>query len=349
MGKPVYNARRRRRRHNRLVLIGIAALILLLLGVILLRSCHTEEKPGEDTPPPDQPQATLPVVSMPLPQSFVDQNTASSYIVLYDLTSDKQLYGKNAEERCYPASMTKLLTALVTIESVPADTVFTVGDEIRLIDPESSVARLRIGNRLDLQTLIEALLLPSGNDAAYTAAANVGRILAGDESLPTQEAIRRFCDKMNEKATALGAIKSHFANPDGIHSDNHYTTAADMLKIAKAAYAQPLIAKAASEEKVTRTFLSGETGATWYNTNYLLRSDNRLHYEYATGLKTGHTDKAGYCLAATAEYNGVKLMTILAGSSSNTGRFEDAIGLFDVCFDSAIFPAELTDTTQPAA
>ncbi len=350
MGKPVYTARKRRRQQTRFILIGITVLALLLCSVIGLRTCHGEgTSENTDTPTPDQQEAALPVVSLPLPQSFVDQNTASTYIVLYDLTSDKQLYGKNADERCYPASMTKLLTALVTIENVPADTVFTVGDEIRLIDSESSVAYLRIGNRLDLQTLIEALLLPSGNDAAYTAAANVGRILAGNDTLSAREAITVFCNKMNEKAAALGAAKSHFANPDGIHSDDHYTTAADMLKIARAAYSQPLIAAAASEEKVTRTFLSGETGATWYNTNYLLRSDNRLYYEYATGLKTGHTDKAGYCLAATAEYNGVKLMAILAGSDTSTGRFEDAVGLFDVCFDSAVFPAVLTDTTDPAA
>ncbi len=350
MGKPVYTARKRRKNRNRAVLVGVAVLLVVLLAIVLIRALGGNGAPGENPEDaPDAPVAALPVVSMPLPQTFVDQNTASSHIVLYDLTSDKLLYGKNAEERCYPASMTKLLTAMVTIQSVPADTVFTVGDEIRLIDPESSVAYLRIGNRLDLQTLIEALLLPSGNDAAYTAAANVGRILAGNDGLSAREAVSVFCKKMNETAAALGATHSHFANPDGIHSDNHYTTASDMLLIAKAAYSQPLIAAAAAEEKVTRTFLSGETGATWYNTNYLLRSDNRLRYEYATGLKTGHTDQAGYCLTASAEQDGIKLLAVLFGSKTSSGRFEDAIGLFDVCFDSAVFPAELTEETTPAA
>lgn len=338
MGKPVYTARRRQKRRNRPILIGIAALLVFLLIMLFIRHLTENETPGDDTsaPPEDSSQVVqTATVTLPLPPAFVDQNTASTHIVLYDLNADRTLYGKQADERCYPASMTKLLTAIVTIENAPADTVFTVGDEIRLIDPDSSVAYLRIGQRLDLQTLLEAMLLPSGNDASYVAAVNVGRILAGNSGLSAREAVTVFCNKMNEKAKALGADHSHFANPDGIHSDNHYTTAADMLLIAKSAYQQPLIAAAAKQESVTRTFLSGETGATWYNTNYLLRTDNRHHYDYATGLKTGHTDKAGYCLTATAEKGGVRLMAVLLGSGTSDGRFDDAIGLFDVCFDTA--------------
>jgi D-alanyl-D-alanine carboxypeptidase (penicillin-binding protein 5/6) len=219
-----------------------------------------------------------------------------------------------------------------------------VGDEIRLIDPESSVAYLRIGNRLDRQTMLEALLLPSGNDAAYTIAANVGRIIANDTSLSARAAISVFCNKMNEAAKGLGCENSHFANPDGIHDPNHYTTAADMARIAKHAYNQPLIATVMSEEKVTRVFLSGETGATWYNTNYLLRSDTRYLFEGANGMKTGHTSQAGYCLAASAEQDGAVLIAILMGAEQSYGRFEDATGLFTVCFDTITQPKD-----QPAA
>ena len=344
-----YALRNNRKRKKNPVRTFLAAGILFLVIIIAISSAVLIVKfnrPTAPVTPPDPVVDTppIPALSLPLPQSFVDNNTASKYIALYDLTADKVLYSKNADERCYPASMTKLLTAAVAVKYAPAETVFTVGEEIRLIDPESSVAYLRIGNRLDMQTMLEALLLPSGNDAAYTIAANVGRIIANDPTLSAGTAIQTFCNKMNETAKELGCKNSHFANPDGIHNANHYTTAADMLLIAKNAYREPLIAAVMAEEKVTRTFLSGETGATWYNTNYLLRSDTRYLFEGANGMKTGHTGEAGYCLAASAQKDGAVLIAVLMGAEQSYGRFEDATGLFTVCFDT------LPQTTeQPVA
>ncbi len=339
---PLHNNRtrmktKRQQKRNRIkaMLVGIAALLVLLVAILVCILLRPSEEPTPDpntTDTPDTPDT--PAISITLPQEFIDKNTASQYIVLYDATSNKTIYSKNADQRCYPASTTKLLTALVTLKYADTNTVFTVGDEITLIDPQSSVAYLRQGHRLDLQTMLEAIMLPSGNDAAYAAAANVGRIVAGDQTLNTRAAIARFCDEMNKLAKELGAANSHFANPDGIHSENHYTTAADMALIAKAALEEPLLAKVMGQEKVVRSFLSGESGVTWYNTNSLLRTDSRFLFEGATGMKTGHTDQAGYCLAASAERNGVKLIAILMNADTADGRFEDASGLFTVCFDS---------------
>ncbi len=334
--------RRRKRSKQKPILAIIAVLAALVIAIVLCLTLRPKAPPAE-TPTPETQIPVLPTVSMPLPQKFVDNNTACEYIVLYDATNDKVLYSKNADAQCYPASTTKLLTCLVTLQYANENTTFTVGNEIRLIDPQSSVAHLRIGNRLNLQTLLEAILLPSGNDAAYVAAANVGRIIAGDDTLSAQAAIAKFCEKMNETAKSLGAKNSHFVNPDGIHSANHYTTATDMLLIAKAALHNQTLATIMAEEKVTRTFLSGETGATWYNTNYLLRSDTRYSFEGATGLKTGHTDEAGYCLTASAKRDGVELIAVLMNADSTSGRFEDAMGLFTVCFDNIVKPAVTTE------
>ncbi len=336
---------RRRKKPNRqkLALTVIGVLAAVVLTVVLCVTLRPARTPDPDTPDDQVQVPALPTVSMPLPQEFVDNNTASDYIVLYDATNNKTLYSKNAEEQCYPASTTKLITALVTLQYANDSTVFTVGDEIRLIDPESSRAFLRIGNRLNLQMLLEALMLPSGNDAAYVAATHVGRMIAGNEGLSAQAAIAKFCEKMNEVAKSIGAKNTHFVNPDGMHNANHYTTAADMLLICKAAMENPTLAAVMSEEKVTRTFLSGETGATWYNTNYLLRTDTRYLYEGAIGLKTGHTDEAGYCLTAAAERDGVKLIAVLMNADNTSGRFEDATGLFTVCFDNVIQPAAVTE------
>lgn len=328
--------RQKQRNRIKLMLIAVFAALILLVVIfacIFLKPPVPEEKPKEEAEDlPVTPAA--PAVTMPLPQTFVDNNTSAEYIVLYDVTGDKTLYTKNADEKCYPASTTKLLTSLVTLKYADADTVFTVGNEINLIDPQSSVAYLRVGQRLSLQTMLEAIMLPSGNDAAYTAAANVGRIIVGDQNLAASAAISRFCEEMNKMAKELGATHSHFANPDGIHDPNHYTTANDMAKIAKAALKAPLLAKVVSQEKVVRSFLSGESGITWYNTNSLLRTDHRFLFDGATGMKTGHTDEAGYCLAASAKRNDVELLAVVMNCDNANARFEDAAGLFTVCYDA---------------
>lgn len=339
---PLHNNRTRmktkqQQKRNRIkaVLVSIFVVLILLVTILLCILLRPTDEPPTTPGTADTPDTPEnPAVTITLPQDFMDKNTASQYIVLYDATSGKTIYSKNANARCYPASTTKLLTALVVLKHADANTVFTVGDEITLIDPHSSVAYLRQGHRLDLQTMLEAIMLPSGNDAAYAAAANVGRIIAGDNTLNARAAVARFCEEMNAMAKALGAENSHFANPDGIHSDNHYTTAADMALIANAALKQPLLAEIMGQEKVVRSFLSGESNVTWYNTNSLLRSDSRFLFEGATGMKTGHTNEAGYCLAASAERNGIKLIAILMHADTADGRFEDATGLFTVCFDA---------------
>lgn len=340
---PLHNNRTRmktkrqqqRDRIKALLIAAMAGALVLIVAVVLLVVSivrGSQNEAGTTTPTTEPTEA--PAVEISLPKDFIDQNTASDYIVVYDATSDKVIYDKQADERCYPASTTKILTSLVTLKYANADTVFTVGDEIRLIDPQSSRAYLQIGQRLDLQTVLEAIMLPSGNDAAYTAAANVGRIIAGDQTLGTKAAISRFCEEMNKTARELGAKNSNFANPDGIHEANHYTTAHDLALFAKAALAQPTLRKVMGEQKVVRSFLSGESGITWHNTNLLLQADNRFFLEGATGMKTGHTDEAGYCLAASAERDGIQLIAIVMHADSANGRFEDAHGLLTVCFDS---------------
>lgn len=332
---------KQQQKRNRIkaMLIGIFAVLALLLVILVCTLFRSSDTPATDTNTPggsaDAPTTpATPAVTMPLPQSFLDNNTSSQYIVLYDLTSDKVLYSKNADAPCFPASTTKLLTSLVALKYADQNTVFSVGDEIRLIDPASSVARLRIGQRLDLQTILEAIMLPSGNDAAYTAAANIGRIIAGDQTLSAQAAVDKFCAEMNNTAKALGATGSNFINPDGIHEPNHYTTANDMAKIAQAALNDPLLATVMGEQKVVRSFLSGESGITWENSNFLLNPTSPFYFEGATGMKTGYTNEAGYCLVASAERNGAKLLAVLMNAENANARFEDAVGLFDVCFDS---------------
>lgn len=320
-----------RKKKKRVLPILIACLLAVAIAVglvLYVLSHHFSQSGGNpDTPPATQSTAARPT----LPKSFIDKNTFSSHVVLYDTTDKRVLYTKDPDTKCYPASLTKLMTAIVAIENTPADTVFKVGDEVHMIDPESSRAYLTVGTRLELKHLLQAMLLPSGNDAAYVLAVHVGRIIAGDNHLDNRAAIRVFCDKMNETAKNLGCTGTHFANPDGIHQNDHYTTANDMLKIAQAGLEHPLLAEIVKMPEVNARLLSGQS-VHWKNSNRLLHKDDSYYYENATGLKTGSTEEAGFCLAASAHKDGHTSIVILMGSKSESGRWDDARGLLDISF-----------------
>lgn len=266
-----------------------------------------------------------------LPKEFVDRNTYSPYVALYDMTGEEMLYTKNPNAKCYPASLTKLMTAILVCENATDETVFTVGNEVHMAAAGSSRAWLTEGTQLNRTQLVQALMLPSGNDAAYVAAVQVGRILAKNQQLDRYAAVSRFCKEMNKKADALGCKGTHFQNPDGIHENGHYTTAADMVKIAAYSLKNPIIAKVAAQPKANTTLLSGQK-VEWESTNLLLLPDNLYTYEGATDLKTGTTDEAGYCLAASATRNGRTSIAIVMGSETENGRWDDAIGLLDMSF-----------------
>ncbi len=329
MGQPLHRGKNIYRKNNKLGwIIAVTAIAILLAGgiVALTLSRHT----GGDTSSAPTSTATT-TTGKTLPKSFIDRNTASPYVILADVTNGRTLYAKNAEAKCYPASLTKLVTALVAMDYADADTVVTVGDEVYMIDPQSSRAYLTVGTRLTMKNLLQAMLLPSGNDAAYSIAVQVGRRIAGDDRLDKHAALKLFTEQMNKKAAALGCAASHFNNPDGIHEAGHYTTAADMLKIATAALQNQLIAEVVSTPMVNTALLSGQS-VTWRNSNRLVQENNAYSYAGATGLKTGSTNEAGYCLAASAMREGKTCVAIVMGAKHESGRWEDASGLLDISF-----------------
>ena len=321
----------RKRRKQRPLGLIIAAVILaavLTLGTVF---AALRQKNGGNSNVSNI-SATIPTTGKTLPKSFINRNTASPYIVLGNVTTGITLYSKEPDAKCYPASLTKLVTALVAMDYATADTPITVGDEIYMIDPGSSRAYLTVGTRLTMEQLLQALLLPSGNDAAYTVAVQVGRIIAGDQSLSNQAALDRFMTKMNEKVTALGCTGTHFANPDGIHQDDHYTTANDMLKIATAVLEQEVIARTVALPKVRDSRLLSGQVVNWKNSNRLVQENNAYSYAGATGMKTGTTDEAGYCLIASAVREGQTSIAVVMGAPAEHNRWEDASGLLDISF-----------------
>lgn len=329
MGQPLHRGRRSRSNKKSVTLIALAAVlaVIVAIGVVAVTLRHNT---SGGTTSSDSPAAVT-TTAKTLPKSFIDRNTASPYVILGNVTDGRILYSKNAQTKCYPASLTKLLTAIVAVDAMPTDAIFTVGNEVYMIDPQSSRAYLAVGTRLTLESLLQAMLLPSGNDAAYVLAVQVGRTIAGDENLDHNAAVKVFCQKMNEKAAALGCNGTHFVNPDGIHDENHYTTAADMLKIAACALQNDMISRVVATPSVNTTLLSGHA-VNWKNSNRLVQENNAYSYAGATGLKTGSTNEAGYCLAASATRDGKTCVAVVMGSKSENGRWEDASGLLDISF-----------------
>jgi D-alanyl-D-alanine carboxypeptidase (penicillin-binding protein 5/6) len=252
-------------------------------------------------------------------------NLKSAYVMVA-YSDGTLIYAKNQTTRCYPASLTKLLTVAVAADVVKEDHKFTVGNEIDLVAKDASKANLAKGDVLDFKQLTDAVLLPSGNDAAYVMAVGAARAYANDETLTVAEALEIFMSLMNQKATQLGCTGSNFVVPDGYYNPNHYTTAADILKIAMNAYRVDIIKNTVRKDKVTYK-ISGRN-LTFTNSNKLLQINSSYYYEGAEGLKTGFTDEAGYCLAAVAQKNGKEVFTVMMGASNDGERYADTIAAF---------------------
>jgi D-alanyl-D-alanine carboxypeptidase len=144
------------------------------------------------------------------------------------LSDDTALYEKDADAQVAPASTTKMLTAITALDFCGPYDAVTVGEEIERMASDASRAYLNQGDRLYVRQLLVAMLLPSGNDAAYSLAVFTGRKIAGDQSLSIDDALSLFYDAMNAKAEAVGAAHSHFLSPDGYDADGQYTTAYDL-------------------------------------------------------------------------------------------------------------------------
>ncbi|GAA0134279.1 hypothetical protein YSY43_11190 [Paenibacillus sp. YSY-4.3] len=251
-------------------------------------------------------------------------------MLVMDRESGKIIYAHNDKKRMYPASTTKILTALVVLERGSLDELVTVGKEVRLRTADESTAGLQEGDRLSVRDLIAAMMLPSGNDAARTAAVFIAEKETGRKQEP-EEAIAYFAGLMNQRAKELGAKNSHFVNPHGLHDPDHYTTARDMAAIAKAAMSheafQDIVGEAVHYREGT-----GTTSA-FRNRNRLIQSDNEWYFQGANGIKTGYTEKAGYCLVGSAVRNDKELISVVL-HSTELGVWSDSVKLLDYGFQS---------------
>jgi D-alanyl-D-alanine carboxypeptidase (penicillin-binding protein 5/6) len=176
--------------------------------------------------------------------------------------------------------------------------------------------------------LVEAMLLPSGNDAAYVLAAAAGRKLLAEEDPSAKEAVQAFLEEMNRVAEEVGLTGSHFENPDGYHSENHYTCPGDLATIGELALKNETIVEFMKLQQDSVVFASGEI-ITWYNTNRLLNPESAWYCENAIGMKTGYTKEAGYCLLAAFQEDDRQFLVGIFDSENKLSRYTDAITLFE--------------------
>ena len=286
-----------------------------------------EETDPPTEPPTEPPEPTLPPVTDTMDPSELGLTAVKAFV--YDLDNNWLLYaGGDPDGKLAPASLTKMLTAYTAVQFMDLQAEVTVGEEIWWIDPYSSVAQLQVGNRLTVEMLIYGLMLPSGNDAAYTLAVAGGRMLAEDPQLDRREALKLYMNEMNEQARLLGMTGSQFKNPDGIDEDGHYTTIKDLIILTKAVMEIPVIMEAACTAEKEVLFLSGET-IVWKNSNYLLQEEKEYYTPNAIGLKTGSTEKAGKCLISLfLQEDGSYLAVGVLGSIGDNERYDDTLILY---------------------
>lgn len=227
------------------------------------------------------------------------------------------LYQQNGAETNFPASTTKLLTALVAVEHGKLDQQIRVSQSAIDKGFDSASCYISEGEVDPLEYLLYGLLLPSGNDCADAIAEGL-----------TQGNKQQFVDWMNETAQRLGATSSHFANPHGLHDDQHYTTAHDLALIARAALSNPVVRKISS----TREFnWPGKNNGTYYNQNALVWTRDDL-----IGGKTGYTEHALHTLAEVAERNGRQLIGVTMGYEDKNQQYNDMDALLDYGFENFV-------------
>lgn len=244
---------------------------------------------------------------------------------LFSVDEDMILYEKNGTDRVAPASTTKLLTALTVLKYCSVDEVLTAGEEISLISQGASTASLKVGNRGSVKVFLGAMLVPSGNDAAYSLANYAGHKILGDENASTQDAVAAFVGAMNTYAAELELEDSNFVNPDGDQAEDQYTTARDMVRIAKACLENETIVEITKAKSFRALFENADV--TYKNSNEMVKSGSDYYYEGAIGLKTGSLNDSK-CLIGALEADGRRYVTAVM-QDTDEGRYKDTKLLFD--------------------
>ena len=269
------------------------------------------------------------LLCFPLPVWAAELPVQAKATLLMEKETGQVLFAQNEREKLEPASVTKVMTLLLVMEAIARgelhyEDVVTVSANAASMG--GSQVYLSEGEQITVEELLKAVCVSSGNDAAVALAEQVSGVT------------ELFVQQMNNRALELGMTDTHFANPTGLPAEGHVTSARDIALMSR-----ELIGKHTDIRRFTTiwmdTIRGGEFGLS--NTNKLIR-----FYDGATGLKTGSTDAAGYCISATAERDGMELIAVVLGGETSQQRFEDAKTLLNYGF-SAYALADVTPAEAP--
>lgn len=261
----------------------------------------------------------LVLLSCPFLVSALELASNAKSGIIMEPTTNKVIFEKNSHERLEPASMTKMMTLLLTFEALDNGKI-SLDDMVHISKVAAAMGGsqmfLEENSNIRLEEIIKGVSIASANDGAVALAEYIGG------------SVENFVNMMNQKIADLGLTDTHFTNPHGLHADNHYSSAYDMAIIA---------ANLISHEKILEYtsiyedyFNKPDGSRTWLvNTNKLTR-----YYEGVDGLKTGYTKEAGYCLTATAKKNNIRYITVLMGEPTSDLRSSETTSMLNYAFNS---------------
>lgn len=346
------------KKHLRCVVCAAVATLLIIFGIHYAFNVGKEQK-RNDTPVQQAAQSDV-VVEDFIHDNYVirEKNPWTDYsmhpvyyteaqgktfqqkidakaAILIDPDTKTILYAKNPNQKMYPASTTKLMTALTVLQIMSANDVITVGNEVSMIASDSSKAGFAKGQVVTVEELLKGLLVSSGNDAAYILAKAGGQAIFDDniayegKKFSDIQCIQRFVLEMNKNVRDMELTGTNFTTPDGYDDRNQFTTASDLSKIAIEAYNNELIAEICKQGSVKSESLD----KTWISTNELLNKSSSYYYKYCMGLKTGSTDLAGKCLVSVGKKGDKECISVVLHDRTDEQRFHDSKKLLSFGLD----------------
>ena len=290
-----------------------------------------------------------------IPLCALEVDVSSNSVILMNAENGRVLFEKNGRKKSYPASVTKVATALYALEKKPDDLhtlikspasvlrTITFEEKVNngskhppfiLVSDGSSYA-IKKNEVLSLKDLLYGVLLSSGNDAANVVANFVGG------------GVSNFMDSLNNYMSEIGLENTLFCNPHGYHDESHYTTAFDLALLTKKALENDTFCEIVSTIKFKRPKTNLQEGKELYQHNSLLLPRSKFYYPEAIGIKTGYHSESKYTLIAAAKKNDRKLIAVLLGAEKSEDRYQDATRLFNTVFqeektDRKIFDAKHT-------
>ena len=273
-----------------------------------------------------------------------DSSITTKYCTVYDVRSKKVLYSKAGDTKAWPASTTKIVTAIAALKYANLSDTVVIGDELDICYEGSSPSTCGLvkGETWTLEQLLYGLLLPSGNDAGYGIAALTINSMYPNNTYTAKEKVEMFAELMNEVCRDCGATNSKFYTPDGNsyynkdgsyqeRTENHTVTAADMVKIGVYAFSFPAICEVVRTPSKSVTLPSGQI-KSFNITNALIKPTNSNYYEGAVGLKTGTTNRAGACLVSGVERQRRFIVVASLGNPNSTSRYTNTLIVFRAIF-----------------